>query len=126
MNRRRRADSGRLGETPPGSAHMNLYMNQNNTLNPVAQAILNTYQAVPHAKADAKRITALVKYRGRIVGYQLSDASVVSKEDGVSMAKRGEIAGVGIGIRKGSEYLKALPDQREGNNLGSLPSVPAR
>lgn len=90
----------------------------------MAQAILNTYQAVPHAKADARHITALVRHRGRIVGYQLSDGAVVSKESGVSMAKRGEIAGVGVGIRKGSEYLKALPDFREGNNLSSLPSIP--
>ena len=101
-------------------------MNDGQTVNPMAQAILNTYQAVPHAKANAKRITALVKHRGRVVGYRLSDESLVPKEEGVAMAKRGEIAGVGIGVRKGSEYLKALPDEREGNNLGSLPSVPAR
>ena len=105
---------------------MNLYMNGDHTLNPMAQAILNTYQAVPHARHDALRITALVKHRGRIVGYQLSDNGVVPKEEGVAMAKRGEIAGVGIGVRKGAEYLKALPDDREGNNLGSLPSIPAR
>lgn len=90
----------------------------------MTQAILNTYQAVPHAKADAKSIAALVKFRGRIVGYQLSDGAVVSKEDGVAMAKRGDIDGVGIGVRKGVEYLKALPDLNEGNNLGSLPSIP--
>ncbi len=90
----------------------------------MAQAILNTYQAVPHARQDARHITALVKFRGRIVGYRLSDDTVVSKEDGVALAKRGEIAGVGIGVRKGTEYLKALPDDREGNNLGSLPSIP--
>lgn len=87
------------------------------------KAILNTYQAVPKAKAGARSVAALVKSRGRIVGYQLSDGTVVSKPDGVLMAKRGEIAGVGIGVRKGSEYLKALPDSREGNNLGCLPSI---
>lgn len=86
-------------------------------------AILNTYQAVPHARADALSITALVRFRGRVVGYRLSDETFVTRDDGVARAKRGEIAGVGIGVRKGMEYLKALPDAREGNNLGSLPSV---
>lgn len=92
----------------------------------MAKAILNTYQAVPKAKPNARSITALVKFRGRIAGYQLSDGSVVTKQEGVDMAKRGDIAGVGIGIRKGAEYLKALPDVNEGNNLGSLPSIPAQ
>ncbi len=98
-----------------------LFMNLPESI--MAKAILNTYQAVPKAKADAKRITALVKFRGRIAGYQLSDGSVITKQEGVTLAKRGDIAGVGIGIRKGTEYLKALPDVNEGNNLGSLPSI---
>lgn len=78
---------------------------------------------IPTAKSDAKEIVGLVKSSGRISGYQLSDGSTVSKEDGVAMAKAGDIKGVGIAHRKDSEYLKSLPDGAEGNNLGNLPSV---
>jgi len=78
---------------------------------------------VPNPKSDAKEITGLVKSRGRISGYQLSDGSIVSKEEGVSMAKAGEIKGVGIAHRKDSEYLKSLPDGTESNNLTNLPSI---
>ena len=78
---------------------------------------------VPSPKSDAKEIVGLVKSSGRISGYQLSDGSTVSKEDGVSMAKAGEIKGVGVAHRKNSEYLKSLPDGTEENNLGNLPSV---
>lgn len=80
---------------------------------------------VPSPKADAKTIVGLVKSRGRIKGYQLSDGMVVSKEEGVAMAKAGDIQGVGVAHRKDSEYLKALPDGSENNNLSSLPSVSA-
>jgi len=78
---------------------------------------------VPSPKSNAKEIIGLVKSRGRISGYQLSDGSTVSKEEGVSMAKAGEIKGVGIAHRKDSEYLKSLPDGTEGNNLSNLPSI---
>ncbi|MBQ4536917.1 MAG: DUF3892 domain-containing protein [Lachnospiraceae bacterium] len=78
---------------------------------------------VPTPKSDAKEIVGLVKNSGRITGYQLSDGSTVSKEEGVSMAKAGDIQGVGVAHRKDSEYLKSLPDSTENNNLGNLPSV---
>lgn len=78
---------------------------------------------VPTPKADAKEIVGLIKSSGRISGYQLSDGSMVSKEEGVSMAKSGDIRGVGVAHRKDSEYLKALPDDTEDNNLGNLPSI---
>ena len=78
---------------------------------------------VPSPKSDAKEIIGLVKSGGRIRGYQLSDGTSVSKEEGVAMAKNGDIQGVGIAHRKNSEYLKALPDGTENNNLGNLPSV---
>lgn len=81
-------------------------------------------QDIPQPKPDAKRITALVKKGGRITGYQLSDGRVLSKEEGIQLARQGGIQGVGIAKRKGSEYLKSLPDENEGNNLGNLPSVP--
>ena len=60
---------------------------------------------VPSPKADAKEIVGLVKSSGRITGYQLSDGSTVSKEEGVAMAKEGDIQGVGIAHRKDSEYI---------------------
>lgn len=78
---------------------------------------------VPSPKSDAKEIVGLVKSSGKISGYQLSDGTTVTKEQGVSMAKAGDIRGVGIAHRKDSEYLKSLPDKTEGNNLSNLPSV---
>lgn len=84
---------------------------------------------IPTPKADAKEIVGLVKFvglvksGGKITGYQLSDGQMVSKQEGVNMAKNGDIQGVGIAHRKDSEYLKALPDGKEDNNLGNLPSV---
>ena len=78
---------------------------------------------IPTPKSDAKDVVGLVKSSGRITGYQLSDGTNVSKEEGVAMAKAGEIQGVGIAHRKDNEYLKALPDGDENNNLGNLPSI---
>lgn len=78
---------------------------------------------VPTPNADAKEIVGLVKQSGRITGYQLSNGETVSKEEGVAMAKAGEIQGVGVAHRNDTEYLKSLPDGSENNNLGNLPSV---
>ena len=78
---------------------------------------------IPIPKADAKEITALVKNSGKVTGYQLSDGTVLDKSDAIALAKDGGIQGVGIANRKGNEYLKSLPDDQEGNNLGNLPSI---
>ncbi|MCI9314845.1 MAG: DUF3892 domain-containing protein [Lachnospiraceae bacterium] len=83
----------------------------------------NTLDDIPTPKSDAKEIVGLVKNSGRITGYQLSDGSTISKQEGVALAKEGEIRGVGIAHRKDQEYLKSLPDDSENNNLGNLPSV---
>lgn len=83
----------------------------------------NTLDDIPQPKSDAKEIVGLVKSSGRINGYQLSDGSTVSKEEGVALARNGEIKGVGIAHNKDTEYLKSLPDGTESNNLGNLPSV---
>ena len=88
-----------------------------------AQLAYAALDDVPAPKSDAKEIVGLVKNSGRITGYQLSDGSTVSKEEGVAMAKAGDIQGVGVAHRKDSEYLKSLPDGSENNNLGNLPSV---
>ena len=82
-----------------------------------------TLDQIPQENANAKRIIGLVKEGGRITGYQLSDETFVSKPEAVSMAKQGQIAGVGIAHRGDTEYLKAIPDGSESNNLGNLPSV---
>ena len=82
-----------------------------------------TLDQIPQAKANAKRIIGLVKQSGRITGYQLSDHSIVEKQQAVNMAKQGQIAGVGIAHRKDTEYLKSIPDGNENNNLSNLPSV---
>lgn len=88
--------------------------------------INNTLDQIPQAKPDAKRIVGLVKEKGKVTGYQLSDQSVVSKPQAVNMAKHGDIAGVGIAHRKDNEYLKSLPNNNENDNLGNLPSVSAK
>jgi len=76
----------------------------------------------PVANKDAKSISKLVKKSGKISGYELSDGTVLSKADGISLAKQGGIRGVAIASRNGSEYLRSLPDGSENNNLGNLPS----
>lgn len=85
--------------------------------------VKNTLDEIPEAKNNAKRITGLVKEGGRITGYRLSDNTFVSKQNAVSMAKQGQIAGVGIAHRGDTEYLKSIPNGNENDNLGNLPSV---
>lgn len=98
-------------------------MSSNNNKSDLAYAALDE---IPRVNNDAKEIVGLVKSGGKITGYRLSDGNTVSKEEGVTMAKSGEIRGVGIAHRKDSEYLKSLPDGTEGNNLSSLPTVSAK
>ena len=85
--------------------------------------VKNTLDQIPQADSNAKRIVGLVKEGGRITGYQLSDNSIVEKQQAVNMAKQGQIAGVGIAHRGDTEYLKAIPNGSENDNLGNLPSV---
>lgn len=98
-------------------------MNTENSIDFGASLARATLDEVPTPKHDAKEIVGLVKSGGRVSGYQLSDGTKVTKEQGVSMAKAGDIKGVGISHRKNSEYLKSLPDGTENNNLGNLPSI---
>ena len=85
--------------------------------------VKNTLDQIPQANPNAERIVGLVKKGGRITGYQLSDQRIVSKPEAVSMAKQGQIAGVGIAHRGDTEYLKSIPNGSENDNLGNLPSV---
>ena len=84
--------------------------------------IKNTLDSIPKANQNAKRIVGLVKENGRVTGYKLSDETFVQKEEAVQMAKQGQISGVGIAHRGNNQYLKAVPNGQENDNLGNLPS----
>ncbi|MHC1723797.1 MAG: DUF3892 domain-containing protein [Aminipila sp.] len=83
----------------------------------------NTLDDIPTPSSDAKRITGLVKHSGRVTGYQLSDNSILSKEDCIALARRGGVMGVGVAHRGDTEYLKSIPDGSDNNNLSTLPTV---
>jgi hypothetical protein len=78
---------------------------------------------IPEPKENAKTIIALVKHRGRVIGYQLSNKEIVDKEEAIALARAGAISGIAIGSRKGTEYLKSLPDGQEKDNLSNLPTI---
>lgn len=96
-------------------------MNQNESLYGGLPANINVVNPVP--RPDAANIVSLVKKNGRITGYLLSTGETLSKTQGVELAKQGGIRGVAVAERKGTEYLRSLPDGRDGNNLGDLPST---
>lgn len=99
-----------------------MLQNDNRELNTSSLA-MNALDNIPSPGPNTKNIVALVKHSGKVTGYQLSDGSTLSKEEGVALAKNGGINGVGISHRNGQEYLKSLPDNTENNNLSSLPTV---
>ena len=98
-------------------------MDQENNKDLGISLAMNALDSVPSPHSDAKDIVALVKHSGKVTGYQLSDGQTVTKEEGVQLAKEGEINGVGVAHRNGQEYLKSIPDGTQNNNLSSLPSV---
>ena len=85
--------------------------------------VKNTLDQITQANSNAKRIVGLVKEGGKVTGYQLSDNSIVEKQQAVNMAKQGQIADVGIAHRGDTEYLKSIPNGSENDNLGNLPYV---
>ena len=95
---------------------------KNNNANSSALPMM-AMKEIPQAHSGAEEISALVKDGGKVTGYQLSSGQVLSKEQGVALAKQGGIKGVGISERDGSEYLKSIPDGTENNNLSHLPTV---
>ncbi|MCL2019315.1 MAG: DUF3892 domain-containing protein [Oscillospiraceae bacterium] len=105
----------------------NTINNMDNTSGNMAVAAsalpLRAMREIPIPKADAKHITGLVKERGRVSGYQLSDGNIIDKQQAITLARDGGIRGVGISSRKGNEYLKSLPDDSGMNNLNALPTV---
>mgnify|MGYP003508334162 CR=1 FL=1 len=90
------------------------------------ELVKNTLDSIPKANDNAKRIVGLVKESGRVVGYKLSDESIVKKTEAVSMAKQGLISNVAIAHRGDNEYLKSIPNSNENDNLGNLPSTSAK
>ncbi|MCL1831777.1 MAG: DUF3892 domain-containing protein [Oscillospiraceae bacterium] len=84
---------------------------------------LRAMKEIPQPHANAQRIVALAKEGGRITGYQLADGRILSKEEGIREARNGGISGVGVSERRGTEYLKSLPDSDSANNLSNLPTA---
>ena len=85
--------------------------------------VKNTLDEIPKSSPNAKSIVGLVKQGGRVTGYKLSDDTYVEKSKAIGMAKNGQISGVGIAHRGETEYLKAIPNGNENDNLSNLPSV---
>ncbi|ACD23443.1 DUF3892 domain-containing protein [Clostridium botulinum] len=84
----------------------------------------NSTKEVTTPSSNSQSISAVIKNSGEITGYELSNGQRISKEEGVKMAKDGNIAGVSVSVsKKGEEYLRSLPDQNESNNLSSLPTI---
>ena len=87
------------------------------------ELVKQTLDQIPTPNPNACHIIGLVKQGGKVTGYQLSNNCKVDKQQAVTMAKQGLIAGVGIAHRKGTEYLKSIPNDAESDNLSNLPSV---
>ena len=98
-------------------------MSENKTKGAGAELAMRALYDTPSPTPEPKQIVALEKQSGRVTGYQLSDGRTLNKEEGVMLARQGEIKGVGVASRNGNEYLKSLPDGTENNNLSNLPSV---
>ena len=68
-------------------------------------ANINIMNPVPNK--DAKILQSWCAKTEKISGYELSDGTVLSKREGVALAKQGGIRGVAIASRNGSEYLRS-------------------
>ena len=79
----------------------------------------------PVPNKDAKSITGLVRKNGKVSGYELSDGRVLSKREGVALAKQGGIRGVAIASRNGSETCAPSQTGRPRTTWGTCPP-PAR
>ncbi len=90
-------------------------MNSNN--------IKNTLDEIPNAEPYAKRIVGLIKEDGKVTGYKLSNNALVTKNQAINLARHGEIAGVGVAHRGNTEYLKAIPNGNQSDNLSNLPTI---
>lgn len=84
---------------------------------------INTLSEIPTPNSNAQQIVGVTKSKGKISGYKLSSGNIISKDEGISLARQGGIKGVGISSRKGNEYLKSIPDGNDNNNLSNLPTI---
>ncbi len=84
---------------------------------------MNTFDSVPSSSNNAYEIVAVKKNHGTVTDYQLSSGKLVSKQEAIAMAKKGEIKNVGIATNQGNEYLRSLPDDQETNNIDNLPTI---
>ncbi len=98
-------------------------LNLNEKTHQTSMLAVSSLDSIPKANPGAAEITGLVKRSGKVTGYRLSDGRVITREEGVMLAKKGEIAGVGIAHRRNTEYLKSIPDGSDENNLSNLPTV---
>lgn len=74
-------------------------------------ANINIMNPVPNK--DAKSITGLVRKNGKVSGYELSDGRVLSKREGVALAKQGGHPGRGH-RQPQRQRVPALPPRRDG------------
>ena len=76
-------------------------------------------------ESSTHMISRVVKdSEGEITAYELENGDIVSKEQGVLLAKQGNISGVSVSnSKRGEEFLKSLPDGNKSNNLDSLPVI---
>ena len=76
-------------------------------------------------ESSTHMISRVVKdSQGEITAYELENGEIVSKEQGVLLAKQGNISGVSVSnSKRGEEFLKSLPDGDKSNNLDSLPVI---
>lgn len=62
--------------------------------------------------------------QGEITAYELENGEIVSKEQGVLLAKQGNISGVSVSTsKKGEDFLRSLPDGDKSNNLDTFPVI---
>lgn len=83
-------------------------------------ANINIMNPVPNK--DAKSITGLVRKNGKVSGYELSDGRVLSKREGVALAKQGGIGAWPSPAATAASTCAPSPDGTASNNLGDLPS----
>ncbi len=100
----------------------NKNMPQNNPQNNQSPT-MNTFDTIPTPNPNACTIVAQVKSGSTVTGYQLSNGQTVDMQQAISMAKNGEISGVGVATNQGTEYLRSLPDSNPSNNLSNLPPI---
>ena len=96
--------------------------------------IINTLDKIPQVNSNAKRIVGLVKEGSINTGYQLSDNSIVKKQQAMDMAKQGQIAGVdiarwsfhsgGLSLFIASPFLTGSAVGLSASALQSQPSLP--